>query len=98
MVATLSSDAASRISVNSPNWKTAIRASLTLGATTHRDVNQPAALDRSFTRQCTCEIVTVCALLNEARWFSSPGDETARASVSDTQRSRIILQLPRHRA
>ena len=58
MVATLSSDAASRISVNGPNSRTAIRASLKLGTTPHFDVNHSTAKSRSFTRQCICEIVT----------------------------------------
>jgi len=39
IVATLSSDAASRISVNAPNWRTPIRASLKLGTTSHLDLN-----------------------------------------------------------
>jgi hypothetical protein len=35
-----------------------MRASLKLGAAQHFEVNQATAKSKSFTRQCTCEIVT----------------------------------------
>src|ERR1700687_3376332 len=55
IVATLSVAAASRISVNWSNTRTAIRSSLKVGLAPRRSANQRTASGKSVMWQCTCE-------------------------------------------